>query len=73
MSIAADVPPDELAIVYGWMHRLSNDEAAAEEWAIEVMLRYRRQVGPRWLRRRDPLLRLQYLSAQVVLERRGTL
>ena len=69
--MAADVPPDELAMVYGWMRRLSNDDAAAEDWAIEVVLRYRRQVGPRWLRRRDALLRLRYLSAQVVLERRG--
>lgn len=73
MSIAGDVPPDELAIVYAWMHRLSNDAAAAEEWAIDVVLRHRRQVGPTWLRRCDALTRLRYLSARVVLERRGTL
>lgn len=48
--MAADVPPDELAMVYGWMRCLSNDDAAAEDWAIEVVLRYRRQVGPPWLR-----------------------
>lgn len=71
--MATDPPPDELAMVYGWMRCLSDDGAAAEDWTLEVMLRYRRQVGPLWLRGRDPLLRLRYLSAQVVLERRGIL
>lgn len=73
MSRAAEVPFDELKMVYAWMHRLSMDAAVAEEWTLEVMLRYRQQVGPRWLRRSDALLHLRFLSAQVVLERRGIL
>ena len=73
MPVTADVPSDELAMVYGWMHRLSSDEAVAGEWTLEVMLRFHRHAGPPWLWRCDALLRLRYLSAQLVLERRGIL
>ncbi len=70
MSDLGDVPIDELAVVYGWMQRLSTDEATAEEWTREALRRYHRHQYPRWLQRCNVLLRLQYVTARVVLERR---
>jgi hypothetical protein len=70
MSRPGDVSIDELAVVYGWMQRLSTDEATAEEWTLEALRRYHRHQYPEWLRRCNVLLRLQYLTARVVLERR---
>ena len=40
MSESEDVPIDEVAVVYGWMHRLSTDEATVEEWTLETLRRY---------------------------------
>ena len=70
MSNPEDVPIDELAVVYGWMQRLSTDEATAEEWTLESLRRYHSRQCPEWLQRCNVLLRLQYLTARVVLERR---
>jgi hypothetical protein len=53
------------------MQRLSNDPATAEEWTVDTVRRYRRHQCPGWLQRRDIFLRLQYLTTQVVLQRRG--
>ena len=71
MSIAGDLPVDEVAVVFGWMRRLCEEETAAEEWTVEVLRRYQCREGPRWLQRRDGLLRLRYFAAKVVLERRA--
>jgi hypothetical protein len=68
-----DASIDELAIAYGWMQRLGNDRAITEEWTIATLRRYRRHECPGWLQRREMLLRLQYLTTRVVLERRGTI
>ncbi len=70
MPERGDASIDELAVVYGWMQRLANDQATAEEWSVDTVLRYRRHQGPGWLQRLDALLRLQYLTTRVVLERR---
>jgi hypothetical protein len=33
MSVPGDVPIDEVAVVYGWMHRLCNSDRAIAEVA----------------------------------------
>jgi hypothetical protein len=71
MPESGDASIDELAVVYGWMQCLSNDQATAEQWTVDTVRRYRRHPCPGWLQRRDALLRLQYLTTRVVLERRG--
>lgn len=71
MPESGDASIDELTVVYGWMQRLGDDRATAEQWAVDIVLRYRRDQLPGWLQRREVLLRLQYLTTRVVLERRG--
>lgn len=68
-----DGPADALAVVRGWMQRLSSDRAVAEEWAVEAVRRYCGHEDPPWLQRRAVFVRLQYVTVQVVLERRGVL
>lgn len=65
--------PDAVVIVGGWMQQLCDDVAAAEDWAVEALLRYRRQQVPRWLGERDAMVQLKYVVVRVVLERRGIL
>ena len=65
--------PDAVALVSGWMQRLCDDAAVAEDWAVEALLRHHWQQGPEWLCRREVMLQLKYRVVEVVLERRGVL
>ena len=53
MSNPEDVPIEELAVVHGWMQRLSTDEATAEELTLETLRRYHSRQCPKWLQRRN--------------------
>ncbi len=65
--------PETVVLVHGWMHVLCGDTAAAEDWAVEALLRHRRQQVPRWLRQQDAMVQLKYVVVRVVLERRDLL
>ncbi|MCW2742772.1 MAG: hypothetical protein JWR45_3194 [Blastococcus sp.] len=65
-------PPDDVATVYGWLRRLGADAAETEELLAEV-LRRSRDPAPICLRAASHATRLQFLTIQSVLRRRGVI
>ena len=62
--------PDDLALVHGWLSRCGTTPAEAEELSLAV-LRSASQVGPACVAAAPRLIRLQYLTVQALLRRRG--
>ena len=77
-SAAAALPDDapaevdDLTTVHRWLRSLASDAAEVEELLVDV-LRRSRAPGPACLARAEPQTRLQFLTAQAVLRRRGVL
>jgi hypothetical protein len=63
---------DDLATVHRWLRGIATDAVEVEELLVEV-LRRSRQPAPACLARAAPQKRLQFLTAQAVLRRRGVL
>ena len=63
---------DDLALVHGWLCRCTASAEEAEELALAV-LRRAREGGPACVAAAPRVTRLQYLTAQALLGRRGIL
>jgi hypothetical protein len=70
--LEAPTAPDAVTAVHGWLRRLAPDAAEAEELLVEVLRRSREQ-SPACLRSASDVTRLQFLTIQSVLRRRGVL
>jgi hypothetical protein len=70
--LEAPTAPDDVTTVHGWLRRLAPDAAEAEELLVEV-LRRSREPSPACLRSASDVTRLQFLTIQSVLRRRGVL
>ncbi|MGZ4623987.1 MAG: hypothetical protein ACXVGD_18105 [Blastococcus sp.] len=61
---------DEVALVHGWLRRLSPTVEEAEDLTVAVLTRARR-AGPALLDAASRQTRLQFLTVQAVLGHRG--
>jgi hypothetical protein len=62
--------PDDVALVLGWLRRLVSSADEAEELTVAV-LRRAHEASPACLATADRQTRLQFLTVQAVLGRRG--
>jgi hypothetical protein len=63
---------DDVALVHGWLRRLSASVEEAEDLTVAVLTQARR-AGPAFLDAASRQTRLQFLTVQAVLGRRGVL